>query len=133
MVQVSGHLPTVMGNRSLLAEVVQNLVENAIKYGGKPVPRVRIVGGQVGDRAFVEVEDDGPGVPEEARSRVFASFEQLNPGASGVGAGLALVRRLVEAHDGSVEITDGQVLGGACFRVCLPAILLQHRQHAQHG
>ena len=133
MVRVSGDLPTVLGNRSLLAEVIQNLVENAIKYGGKPVPRIHIVGGQVGDRAFVEVEDDGPGVPEASRSLVFADFEQLNPDTSGVGAGLALVRRLVEAHDGSVEITDGQVLGGACFRVCLPAHTPERLRQRQHG
>jgi|GEM_PF-3305147 len=120
-VWVQGTLPVVVGNRSLLAEVVQNLVENGLKYGAPVRPKVRITGGRVGDEVFLEVEDDGPGVPLEAREKVFEAFEQLDSGASGVGAGLSLVRRLVEAHGGSIAVDDGRFLGGACFRIRLSA------------
>ena len=120
-VHVCGALPRVLGNRSLLVEVVQNLVENGLKYGRHTAPGIRIIGGRVGDTVFLEVEDDGPGVPVDARERIFDAFSQLDRAAKGVGAGLALVRRLVEAHGGTITVEDGRVLGGACFRVSLPA------------
>jgi signal transduction histidine kinase len=119
-IRVVGDLPTIEGNRTILAEAVQNLVENALKYGGKPIPHIRITGGWVGSLAFLEVEDDGPGVPTDARERVFMAFEQLDSRTHGVGAGLSLVRRLVEAHGGRISVDDGRYLGGACFRICLP-------------
>jgi signal transduction histidine kinase len=119
-VSVCGILPTVSGNRSLLAEVVQNLVENALKYGGAPHPRVRITGGWVGSLAFLEVEDDGAGIDVADRDRIFEAFEQLDGRYGGVGAGLSLVRRLIEAHGGTIAVDDGRVLGGARFRISLP-------------
>lgn len=125
MVEVGGELPMVVGNPALLAQVVQNLVENAIKYGNQPSPRVRIAGGRVGERVFVEVEDDGPGVPEADRERIFQPFQQLATGRDGVGAGLALVDRLVAAHGGRIDVEDGRKLGGALFRVNLPAVAEQ--------
>lgn len=120
-VTVGRQMPDVMANRSLLAEVVQNLVENGLKYGQGSCPQVRIAGGRIGDTVFFEVEDNGPGIPMESREQVFEAFEQLDSGAAGVGAGLSLVRRLVEAHGGTVAVDDGRLLGGARFRVCLPA------------
>ena len=119
-ISVCGILPTVSGNRSILVEVVQNLIENALKYGGQPHPRVRLTGGWVGDVAFLEVEDDGRGIPQKDRGRIFQAFEQLDGGAVGVGAGLSLVQRMVEAHSGTITVEDSRMLGGARFRVCLP-------------
>jgi signal transduction histidine kinase len=120
-IAVCGELPHVVGNRTLLAEVLQNLIENGLKYGAPTDPRIHISGGQVGDLVFLEVEDNGGGIPAHAREQVFQAFQQLDNRSAGVGAGLSLVRRLVEAHGGTIEVDDGQILGGACFRVRLPA------------
>jgi signal transduction histidine kinase len=68
------------------------------------------------------VEDDGPGIPEQDRSRVFQSFVQLDPAAGrkvGYGLGLAIVKRAIEWHGGQVQIADSS-LGGALVRASWP-------------
>jgi signal transduction histidine kinase len=73
-----------------------------------------------GARVALRVEDDGPGVPEAERERVFGLFQRLDPATEGTGVGLAIVKRVAERHGGRawVEASD---LGGAAFVVTMPA------------
>lgn len=120
-VEIRGPLPEALGSAALLAQVAQNLIENGLKYGDPDAPVVRVLGGRIGPEVFFEVEDNGVGVPSRDRSRIFSPFIQLAGARSGMGAGLALVQRIVAAHGGRVQVAESAGLGGACFRVLLPA------------
>ncbi|WP_372426131.1 sensor histidine kinase [Salinarimonas chemoclinalis] len=104
---------TIVGDAGALERVLMNLVQNAIDHGGRNV--VVRVGG-----AVIEVEDDGPGIPEEERERVFEPFARLRPRGTGSGLGLHLVREVVARHRGRVEIRDAPG-GGTIIRVVLRA------------
>jgi len=111
----------VRGDRVALAQVVQNLVDNAARHAGDAVAVVvREQGGDV----EVLVEDDGAGIPEEHRRRVFDRFVRLDEArardAGGSGLGLAIVEEIVTAHGGTVDVSSS-ALGGARFVVRLPA------------
>lgn len=116
-VEIVRPLPTVAGRHGLLRRVLQNLLENALKYGGTP-PRVRIgalppLNGQPG----IYVEDNGPGIEPADQQRIFRLFERLERDADrdGTGAGLAIVQRILQAHRGSIGVERGPELGGARF------------------
>lgn len=113
-----GPLPAVYGDRTRLREVLQNLVENGLKYGSTP-PRVTVSARIDGSCVRLEVCDDGPGIPPEYRERVFGLFERLEPDGEGTGIGLALVKRIVEVHGGQVGVASGPA-GGALVWCTLP-------------
>jgi signal transduction histidine kinase len=71
----------------------------------------------------IEVADDGPGVPEEVRDRIFAPFFTTKPRGSGLG--LSIVRKLVDAHEGAIDVVAGPT--GTTFRVTLPVTLTSER------
>jgi len=105
-----------------LAQVVRNLVDNAQRHAqGQVAVSLR----RDGDELVFVVDDDGPGIPEADRLRVFDRFTRLDEARGradgGAGLGLAVVRRVVEQHGGTVAIFDSP-LGGARFEVRLPAI-----------
>lgn len=103
----------------LIETVLRNLLYNALRYAATQV-RVRF--DISADRYRLVVEDDGPGIPEEDRKRVFDSFVQLSePGRekSGFGLGLAIVKRIVEWHGGEVA-ANASPLGGAAFVIEWP-------------
>jgi signal transduction histidine kinase len=104
--------------RQDLDEIMGNLVENAAKYGGGSV--FVTVGAQAG---FVEiaVEDDGAGIPEADRLRIFDRGVRLDSGKPGTGLGLAIVRDVVEIYDGTVALEESEDLGGLLVRLRLPA------------
>jgi len=113
---------TVWADPNLLERVIGNLLSNALRHGEG---RTSITLTQLDDRCRVEVHDEGPGVPEDARDRIFERFVQLSSGdtrsAEGAGIGLALVREFTELHGGEFGI-DGRAEGvGAGFWVELPA------------
>ncbi|MFD6994827.1 sensor histidine kinase [Streptomyces mirabilis] len=105
-----------------LRQVVTNLVGNAITHTPPGTP-VRIGVGTLGDHAVLEVADRGPGLTEEQSRRIFERFYRADPSRTrttgGAGLGLAIVRSLVTAHAGRVEVhtTPG---GGATFQILLP-------------
>jgi signal transduction histidine kinase len=111
----------VVGDRGQLVRVVRNLVDNARRHAES---RVLVTLRREGDRAVVEVGDDGPGVPPEQRTRVFERFVRLDEARArsdgGAGLGLAIVAEVMAAHGGGVEIGESE-LGGALFRVTMPA------------
>lgn len=113
---------TVVGDKRRLERVVTNLVSNAVSHGGG-VTRVGL--DRHGEALEVAVEDDGPGVEEADRERVFERFHRGSAsgrrgGSTGVGLGLALVRSHVAAHGGTVHVEPAPC-GGARFVVTLPA------------
>ncbi|MFI7415947.1 sensor histidine kinase [Nonomuraea sp. NPDC049684] len=110
----------VTGDESRLGQVVGNLVSNALQHTPPGTPfEVRV--GLDGERAVVEVADEGPGFPPEVAERVFERFYRADParGVGGAGLGLSIAATLVEAH-GGVVMAEGEPGKGALFRVLLP-------------
>src|SRR5262249_55497337 len=116
-------LPVVRGDRTRLVLVFQNLLSNAVKYSSGParVPRVAVRGRIVGSGAVVSVEDNGIGIPSEQIDRNFGLFRRLHREGEyeGTGVGLAIVKRIVGAHGGRVEV-ESKVGRGSTFTVTLP-------------
>ncbi|MET0535972.1 MAG: sensor histidine kinase [Steroidobacter sp.] len=105
-------------DKVLLTEMLSNLVDNAVRYnagGGNVI--LRVVGSD--DDVAVEVEDDGPGIPEEERDKVFTRFYRLNRDQSrpGSGLGLSIVQVLAQILDARVELASGRQNRGLCVRV----------------
>jgi two-component system sensor histidine kinase RstB len=99
-----------------LHRVVQNLVGNAVRYARS---RVRLSGGIEGNWAWVCVEDDGPGIPEKDRARIFEPFARLDDSrtrsSGGYGLGLSIVQRIAFWHGGSIQVSESPELKGARF------------------
>ena len=122
-VHVEGAPARVLADRHRLHQVLDNLVDNALKYGGD---RVDVSIATQGEEVRVAVVDDGPGIPSGERSRVFEKFVRLDPnmrtGVNGTGLGLSIGRELVERMGGRMWVDDrpdGKT--GAAFVVALPA------------
>jgi len=116
-------LPSVWGHRSLLVQVLVNLLSNAIKFVASGVrPEVRLTTQVQGNRARLEVQDNGIGIDPAFRDRIFGVFERLNhiERYPGTGIGLAIVRRAVERMGGRCGV-ESELGKGCCFWVELPA------------
>lgn len=115
---VGHNFPTVRGDRLRLRELLQNLIENAIKFSSsEPEPRVGIAVRQDGDESVVFVEDNGIGIDPAYHEKIFGLFNRLDVLTEGSGVGLAIVRRIVETHDGRVWVeSEG---AGQGTRVCV--------------
>lgn len=111
---------SVACSSGVLTSLVTNLVRNAIKYMGDSAQRridIRVL--EAGERWRVEVEDTGPGIPEEAQSRIFQPYVRLTRGGQGIGLGLATVYRLVHGHEGALGLVSPPE-GGSLFWFELP-------------
>jgi signal transduction histidine kinase len=129
-VEIQPDLPTVRGDRTRLLEVLQNLIENAVKFRsgqGEPVVEVGRRPGGDGPPVFF-VRDNGVGIDPRYHDRVFALFERLDPRVEGTGVGLALVKRIVEVHGGRVWVESEGAGKGATFCFTLP----REAQKASH-
>ena len=106
----------------LFRRAAQNLATNAARYARQ---RVAITCVRQRDQIHLHVDDDGPGIPPEAREKVFEPFCRLDESRTadtgGAGLGLAIVQRIARLHDGKVRVDDGP-LGGARFTLSLPAM-----------
>jgi len=123
-VDVPDDLPAVPGDPNQLRQLFTNLLTNAfeaLEGSGDVSIRARRSGpvdeGEQ-DQVIVEIRDNGPGISEETAERVFNPFFTTKP--QGTGLGLAIVRKVVDAHDGHIDLTTPPE-GGTCFRVSLPA------------
>lgn len=96
-------------DRGAIERVITNLVHNAVEHGGKNVI-IRII-----ENGF-EIDDDGPGIPEIERERVFEAFHRLKPRNTGSGLGLNLVKQIIEGHNGFIAIYTSS-RSGTLFRV----------------
>jgi signal transduction histidine kinase len=121
-VHVHPNLPTVRVDLTRLTEVIQNLVENAIKYiGDQPEPKIAIGVRSEKDETIFFVSDNGMGIDPEYHERVFNLFEKLDPQSQGTGIGLALVKRIIETHGGRVWVESEGAGKGSTFCFTLPA------------
>jgi signal transduction histidine kinase len=115
-----GELPQVDGDPRQLRRLLQNLVGNAVKFRGDATPRVEVSAQRGPEDWVVTVRDNGVGVDPEHASRIFAMFARLNGETEGTGIGLAVCRRVVEAHGGRIWVEPAEG-GGSAFRFTLPA------------
>lgn len=105
-VQVYEHMPMIRGDRQRLSEVMQNLVDNAIKFMGNQTEPCIEIGWQRQEKGapVYFVSDNGIGISAEHSERVFGLFNKLDPHSSGTGIGLSLVKRIIEYHGGRVWV-----------------------------
>ncbi|MGY4706256.1 sensor histidine kinase [Candidatus Bipolaricaulota sp. J31] len=119
-VVVAPDLPEVMGIETRIKEVFRNLIQNAVKFNDKPVPRIEIgCEREQGELCVLYVRDNGIGIKEEFQDSIFRIFNKLNPESEGTGAGLAICRRIVEEHGGKIWVKsrEGE---GSTFYFTLP-------------
>ncbi|MQA74653.1 MAG: hypothetical protein GEU88_09990 [Solirubrobacterales bacterium] len=114
-----GELPEVDGDARQLRRVLQNLVGNAIKFRGEAPLRVEISAVRRGQEWIVTVRDNGAGIAPAHASRIFGMFSRVDTEVEGAGIGLAVCRRVVEAHAGRIWV-EAAAGGGSAFRFTLP-------------
>ena len=110
----------IMANNTLITEVINNLIENALKYGGED-NNILVETFIDHDKAVLQVSDQGPGIPPELRQLVTERFYRGTNEESGSGLGLAIVKEVMLVHHGSVEIDAVDNLKGTKIRCTFPA------------
>ena len=102
-------LPEIVGDRERILQVMMNVVSNSIKYtpdGG----RIRLSAGVQGKRVWMEVTDNGIGIPKEDRGRIFERFYRVDKARSresgGTGLGLSIAKEIIDRHQGTIELVD---------------------------
>jgi len=119
-VETASPLPAVLGNEAVLVQVFENLIGNALKFVAPGVaPHVRIDARVEADATVVRIADNGIGIPEDKRERVFDVFERLHgqDRYQGTGIGLAIVKKGVERLGGTIRVEPAPA--GTVFRLCL--------------
>jgi two-component system, OmpR family, sensor histidine kinase ChvG len=116
---------TVMGKPDRLARAINNILDNAVSFS-PPGGLVEIAAARVGDEVRIRIDDEGPGVPPEAREAIFNRFHSVRPEGEEFGRhsglGLAIARAIVEGHDGEIDVQDrDDAPSGARFTIRLPA------------
>jgi len=115
-VDVAPNLPVLFGDRTRLLEIVQNLIDNAVKYmGDQPRPSVKIGSRRDGDETVCYARDNGIGIDPRYHEKVFGLFDQLDQKVEGSGIGLSLVKRIVEVHGGRVWVESEGLGRGSTF------------------
>jgi two-component system, chemotaxis family, sensor kinase Cph1 len=114
-----GELPEVEGDPRQLRRVLQNLLGNAVKFRGEAPLRIELSAVQDSQEWVVTMRDNGLGVDPEQASRIFGMFSRANEAIDGAGIGLAVCRRIVEAHGGRIWVEPAEG-GGSAFRFTLP-------------
>jgi signal transduction histidine kinase len=115
-----GALPEVDGDPRQLRRLLQNLVGNAVKFRGDAPPRIEVSALKGSEGWVVTVRDNGVGVDPDHTSRIFGMFARGNGDTEGTGIGLAVCRRVVEAHGGRIWVEPAEGRGSA-FRFTLPS------------
>ena len=116
-----GDLPELTGDRDRLTELFEHLIANSLKFHGTDLPTIEIQARPVPEGWLFSLKDNGLGIPKKYRDRLFTAFRRLQ-GADipGVGLGLAISKKIVEAHGGRIWIED-QSSPGVTFCFILPA------------
>ncbi len=119
-VTVSPELPTVFCDRQRIGEVIQNLIENSIKYmGDQPDPKIEIGIRNDSGKPVIYVCDNGIGINPKYGENIFGLFNQLDQSKNGTGVGLAIVKRIIELHGGRIWVeSEGEGKGATfCFTI----------------
>ncbi|RPJ23726.1 MAG: PAS domain S-box protein, partial [Chloroflexi bacterium] len=120
-VRVQEDLPVLFGDSQRLSEVIQNLLDNAVKFMGEQTKPVIEVGtrGEENGMPVLYVRDNGMGIAPEHHERIFGLFNKLNPNIEGTGVGLAIVKRIVEVHGGRIWV-ESEPCKGTTFYFTFP-------------
>ena len=114
-VEVDENLPFVTVYRNRMVEALQNLIDNATKFMGEQrEPEIRIGVQRDGYETRFYVRDNGAGIDTKHHERIFGLFDKLNPKSEGSGAGLAIVKRIIELHGGRIWV-ESSGKGGSTF------------------
>lgn len=120
-VEVQPNLASVFAPRSRVFDVLQNLVQNAVKFmGSQKTPRIWITAELLDTEVLCTVRDNGIGIEPRYQEKVFGLFERLDTTQEGTGIGLALVKRIVEGHGGRIWVESEGKDQGSAFRFTLP-------------
>lgn len=122
-VTIEGGDQSVYADQARIQQVIQNLVQNAIAYGHEPgvVPNITISAVHQNDQMVISVSDNGPGIEEQYRERIFGIFQRLSNNKDGTGVGLAIVRKVAVAHNGVAWVEPGEH-GGSVFSISFPFV-----------
>ncbi len=120
-IECASDLPVVSGEPQRVTEIFQNLISNAAKFMGEQEnPLIEIGASVTGDWVECYVRDNGIGIDEEYRERIFNLFERLDTRTHGTGIGLAIVKRIIERHGGRIWIESDGPGKGCQFNFTLP-------------
>ncbi|WPD24224.1 MAG: HAMP domain-containing sensor histidine kinase [Candidatus Electrothrix scaldis] len=117
---IERNLPPIHGNESRVLQVFENLLSNALKYAVKPEGTEVTIGGTSKNKEVIfYVKDDGPGIESNFHEKIFGLFQRLDNEAEGTGIGLAVVKKVMQFHEGKiwVESSPGK---GATFWLSFP-------------
>lgn len=121
-VDVIGDFPIVHVDRLRLAEVIQNLINNSIKFMGdqtRPTITISVNGVDIDGKPIFVVRDNGMGIEPQYHERIFGLFNRLDPNIEGTGIGLTLVKRIIDIHGGRIWV-ESELGKGAAFLFTLP-------------
>ena len=124
VVELEPGLPAMLANESMIQRVLYNLLDNALKQSKQnQTITIRATGDPGNSAVLICVADQGPGIPEEFRARIFEKFQRVerSPSSKGLGLGLAFCKLAVEAHGGRIWVEDC-IEGGACFCLSIPTV-----------
>jgi signal transduction histidine kinase len=121
--KVAAEFPVVRVDRTRIVEVIQNLVNNAVKFMGdqaEPLIEIGVQGTDTDGKPIFYVRDNGIGIEPQYHERIFGLFNRLDPTIEGTGIGLTLVKRIIETHGGRIWV-ESEHGKGATFFFTLPA------------
>jgi len=125
IVEVQPGMPTIQGEPARIIELFHNLIDNAVKFmGDQKEPAVSVGIETRRGEPFLFVRDNGVGVSPPYQEKIFGLFNKLDPEARGSGVGLAVVKRIIETHGGTIWIESETGGGGTTFCFTLPGIRL---------
>jgi PAS domain S-box-containing protein len=120
-IEVDPDLSVIYCDRTRMTQVMQNLLDNAIKFmGGQPEPRIWIGKRVDHNETVFFVRDNGIGIPAEYQDRIFGLFDKLDPKVEGTGVGLAMVKRIIETHGGRIWVESDGEGKGSVFLFTVP-------------
>lgn len=122
-IEVSSEFPRVVGDSTRLHEVIENLVDNAIRYIGEAPNKIAIGCRRQGTETVFYIQDNGIGIDPQHFERIFELFKRQAKTAGGEGVGLAISKRIIEAHGGRIWVESAGEGAGACFCFTLGKVL----------
>jgi signal transduction histidine kinase len=137
---IDDNLPPVMADQMAMTHALQNLIDNALKYGTEASNWIGIfataAGGREGSAVEIRIADRGPGIPVEEQERIFDPFfrgrRAIEDQVHGTGLGLNLVKKIVEAHGGTIRV-QSRPMEGTEFVIRIPAAPPEYRDEFAHS